>query len=124
MDSEAVMSKEVPKWVVEEVQNAKFESEDIFKGSGYFLDIFPKEKRADIQLYEKLKEGRYIITVDILDKIKIEELQKGEVYMFEVQRYKANLSDKVKEYLNEQYEMKMDDIYKYDLVSVELFCET
>lgn len=117
------MSKELPKWVAEEIQNAKFESADTFKGTGYFLDLNPKENNADIQLYDQLPEGRYIVTADLPDSVKIDALKRGDIYLFEIKIFKAGLSDKVKQYLAEHYQINMDTIYKYEMASAEEFKE-
>ena len=112
------MSDKLPNWVAEEISNAKWEPIDNFKGSGYFLDMNLKEKNVDIQFYEPLPEGRYIINADVLDTLKIDKFSKGEVYLFDVKIYKYIISDKIKQFLAEHYQMKMDVVYKYELVSV------
>jgi hypothetical protein len=114
------MPEKLPKWVAEEITNAKWESLDSFKATGYFLDINPKNKTADVQLYDPSPEGRYILNVDVLNNIVIDELKRGEVYSFEIKTYKSVLSDKVKKFLTEEYQVAMDDIFKYEMITADL----
>ncbi len=117
------MSKGLPKWIAEEVQNAQWEIANTFKGTGYFLELNPRENNADIQFYDPLPGSRYIVTADIPGSIKVDTLKKGEIYSFEIKIFKAVLSDKAKNFLNEQYQINMDAIYRYELMSAELFAE-
>ena len=118
------MSKGLPKWVAEEVQNASWETADTYKGTGYFLDINPKEKSVDIQFYDTLPEGRHIVTADIPGNIEADSLIKGEIYLLEIKRFKFELSGKVKQLLEEQYQINMEVIYRYELTSVEKTTDT
>jgi len=113
------MPESLPNWVAEEVSGSKFEADENFKGTGYFLDLNEKENIGDIQFYERLPEGRFIVSVDIPKSIKITDLKKGELYLFEIKIFKSVLSDKVKQFLEEQYQVKVETIYKYELVSSE-----
>ena len=117
------MPNKLPSWVAEEISNSKWKPAGTFKGSGYFLEINSKEKNADIQLYETLPEGRHIITADIPETVKTDGFEKGEVYLFNLQIYKSEISDKVKHFLEEQYKMNMEIIHKYELISLEEFSE-
>ena len=113
------MPESLPNWVAEEVSVSKFEADENFKGTGYFLDLNEKEHIGDIQFYERLPEGRYIVSVDIPKSIKIGDLKKGELYLYEIKIFKSVLSDKVRKFLEEHYQVKVDTIYKYELISSE-----
>ncbi len=113
------MPENLPSWVAEEVSKAKWEAVDNFSGTGYFLDLNVKEKTADIQFYDPLPDGRHIITVDVSSNVGKGELKVGELYLFQVKIYKASLSDKVKQFLTEHYQINMDAIYRYEMMSVE-----
>lgn len=117
------MSKSLPNWVAEEISNSKWEVIDTFSGSGYFLDLNSKERNVDIQFYESLPGDRYIITADIPENFNMNEFIKGDVYLFSVKIFKSVLSDKVKDFLTEQYQTNMDTINKYELVSAELISD-
>ena len=114
------MPEKLPKWVAEEITNAKWEALDSFKASGYFLDVNSKDKTADVQLYDPSPEGRYILNVDVPSSITIDALKRGEVYSFEVKTFKSVLSDKVKKFLAEEYQVTMEDIFRYEIVTAEL----
>jgi hypothetical protein len=113
------MPDNLPTWVAEEISNTKWEPADSFKGTGYFLDTNPKEKTADIQLYEPSPEGRYVLNIDVPDSIPVNELKKGEVYQVEIKTYRSMLSDKVKQFLEENYQVKMETVFRYELISAE-----
>ncbi|MFC1755504.1 hypothetical protein ACFL96_19290 [Thermoproteota archaeon] len=117
------MPKTLPNWVAEEISDSKWEVVDTFNGSGYFLDLNLKEKNADIQFYETLPGGRYIINADVPNTLKMDEYKKGDVYVFSIKIFKSVLSDKVKEFLAEQYQTNMEDINKYELISAEAISE-
>lgn len=117
------MPKTLPNWVAEEISDSKWEVVDTFNGSGYFLDLNPKEKNTDIQFYEALPGGRYIITADVPDTLKMDEFIKGDIYVFSIKIFKSVLSDKVKEFLTNEYQTKLEDINKYELISAEAICE-
>jgi hypothetical protein len=112
-------AESLPKWVAEEIRDAKFESEEEWSGSGYILDIDKDKKTVDVQFYEKLPEGRYIATLDLPGDIDPEKLELAIVYMFKFKASKATLAPKVVTFLKEKYNMQMDNIYKFQLVSVE-----
>lgn len=114
------MSKEsLPKWVADEIKNAKFENEEEWSGSGYILDINQKESKVDIQFYEKLPEGRYIATLDLPPKFDVDSLQLATIYMFKFKASKATLDSKVVSFLKEKFSLDMDSIYKFELISAE-----
>lgn len=113
------MPERLPRWVAEEVSNVKWEAADTFTGTGYFLDLNSKEKNVDIQLYEPSPEGRYIVTADVPDSIKMDELKKREVYLFNIKTYRSGLSDKVKQFLAERYQVRMGSIFRYEMISAE-----
>jgi hypothetical protein len=112
-------SEAIPKWVAEEIQHAEFRQSEEWTGSGYILDINKKDRRIDVQFYEKLPEGRYIATLDLPKSVDSDALELGIVYMFKFKAFKAELSKKVVSFLKEKYQMDMESIYKFELVSLE-----
>ena len=55
------MVKEIPKWVQDEIKNAKFGQPESLTRTGYILEIYDKDMRVDVQLYEVIEDGRKII---------------------------------------------------------------
>ena len=117
------MSVELPKWADDEIKSIKdssFKPLPKWEGTGYFLDIFDKERRADIQLYEKVPPGQHIITADIPNEIKMDDLLKGFVYAYKVKILKASLSNKLSKYLKESLNMHKEGVYLYEIESLEM----
>lgn len=113
------MSEGLPKWVAEEIKNAKFGKPEEWEGSGYILESNKDQHKIDVQFYEKLPEGRYIATLELPDKTNPESFELGLVYLFRFNAFKAALSDKVTKFLKEKFDLTMDSIYKFELVSAE-----
>jgi len=111
---------EVPEWVSDEIQNAKFNKPKELKNSGYILELYNEDNKIDVQLYNSVEDGRHIITLDLPKNIKIKELEKGVVCEFIFDQHKAPLSKKVSEYLEKEKEIEMDAIYQFELKSLEL----
>jgi len=73
---------EIPEWVTDEIQNAKFKKPEEIKKSGYILEFYYEDNKIDVQLYDAVEDGRHIVTMDVSKDIKIDDLLKGEVYEF------------------------------------------
>lgn len=114
------MAKELPKWAQDEIKNAKFGKAEPLSRTGYILEIYDKDMKIDVQLYQEVEDGRRIITLDLPKKIKPAELLKGEVYEFEFNSSKAPLSKKLVELLKKEMEIDMDAIYQFDLTNLQL----
>ena len=114
---------DIPNWVTDEIQNAKFKKPKELKISGYVLEIYQEDNKIDAQLYEALEDGRQIVTMDVSKKVKIKELEKGLVYEFTFDQHKAPLSKKVSEFLEKEKEIEMNAIYQFDLKSIKLIDE-
>ena len=115
---------EIPDWVTDEIQNAKFEKPKKLKISGYVLEMYQDDNKIDTQLYEPVEDGRQIVTMDLSEKIKIAELEKGLVYEFNFEQHKAPLSKKVSEFLEKEKEIEMNAIYDFKLKSIKLIDES
>jgi len=111
---------DIPDWVSDEIQNAKFKKPEEIKKSGYILEFYYDDNKIDVQLYDAVEDGRHIVTMDVAKKIKIDDLLKGEVYEFVFDQHKAPLSKKVSEFLEKEKEIEMKAIYQFDLKSLEL----
>ena len=111
---------EIPDWVTDEIQNAKFKKPEEMKRSGYILEIYDADNKMDAQLYDPVEDGRHIVTLDLPKKIKTSDLEKGVVYEFTFDQHKAPLSKKVTEFLQKEKEIEMAAIYQFDLKSLEL----
>ena len=111
---------EIPEWVTDEIQNAKFKKPKELKKSGYILEFYYEDNKIDVQLYDAVDDGRHIITMDVPKDIKMDDLLKGEVYEFVFDQHKAPLSKKVSEYLEKEKEIEMKAIYQFELKSLEL----
>jgi len=111
---------EIPEWVTDEIQNAKFKKPEEIKSSGYILEFYYEDNKVDIQLYDAVEDGRHIVTMDVAKDIKIDDLLKGEVYEFVFDQHKAPLSKKVSEFLEKEKEIEMKAIYQFELKSLEL----
>ena len=112
---------DIPDWVTDEIQNAKFKKPQEIKKSGYILEFYYEDNKIDAQLYDAVEDGRHIVTMDVVGKdIKIDDLLKGEVYEFVFDQHKAPLSKKVSEFLEKEKEIEMKAIYQFDLKSLEL----
>jgi len=111
---------DIPDWVTDEIQNAKFKKPVEMKQSGYILEFYYEDNKLDVQLYEGVEDGRHIITMDVPKTIKMDGLLKGEVYEFIFDQHKAPLSKKVAEFLEKEKEIDMKAIYQFDLKSLEL----
>jgi len=111
---------EIPEWVTDEIQNAKFKKPEELKKQGYILEFYYEDNKIDVQLYDGVEDGRHIVTMDVPKTIKIDDLLKGEVYEFVFDQHKAPLSKKVSEFLEKEKEIDMKAIYQFDLKSLEL----
>ena len=111
---------DIPDWVSDEIQNAKFLKPEQLKRTGYILEIYEADNKIDAQLYDPVEDGRHIVTMDLPKKVKPTELEKGVVYEFTFDQHKAPLSKKVTEYLQKEKEIDMAAIYQFDLKSLEL----
>ena len=111
---------EIPEWVSDEIQNAKFKKPEELKRTGYILEIYEPDNKIDAQLYDPVEDGRHIVTMDLPKKIKPSDLERGVVYEFTFNQHKAPLSKKVTEYLQKEKEIEMAAIYQFDLKSLEL----
>ena len=109
---------EIPDWVTDEIQNAKFEKPEELKKTGYILEFYDADNKIDVQLYDPVEDGRHIVTMDLPKKTKIKDLEKGTVYEFSFDQHKAPISKKVSEYLEK--EIEMNAIYQFELKSLEL----
>jgi len=112
--------EDIPDWVSDEIQNAKFEKPEELKRAGYILEIYDSDNKIDAQLYDPVEDGRHIVTLDLPKKIKTTDLEKGVVYEFIFDQHKAPLSKKVTEYLQKEKEIDMNAIYRFDLKEMEL----
>ena len=106
---------DIPVWVTNEIQNAKFEKPEELKRTGYILEIYDSDNKIDVQLYDPVEDGRHIVTLDLSKKIKISDLEKGVVYEFTFDQHKAPLSKKTVEYLQKEKEIDMNAIYLFEL---------
>ena len=115
----AKKKNDIPDWVSNEIQNAKFNKPSVLKRTGYVLEIYAQDNKTDVQLYDPVEDGRYIVTMDLPKKINVSELQRGIVYEFAFKQYKAPLDKKVSEYLKKEKELDMTAIYQFELKSME-----
>ena len=111
---------DIPGWVTNEIQNAKFEKPEELKRTGYILEIYDIDKKIDVQLYDPVEDGRHIVTLDLSKKIKFSDLEKGVVCEFIFDQHKAPLSKKTVEYLQKEKEIDMNAIYQFELKEMEL----
>ena len=111
---------DIPDWVSDEIQNAKFEKPEEQKRAGYILEIYDSDNKIDAQVYDPVEDGRHIVTFDLSKKIKTSDLEKGVVYEFIFDQHKAPLSKKVAEYLQKEKEIDMNAIYQFELKKMEL----
>lgn len=117
------MSTELPKWAEDEINSitsSSFKQMDIWEGTGYFLEIDEKKHKADVQFYEKLPIGKYIISVTLSRSINVNDLMKGFVYNYKVKVLKAALSEKLTQYLKKNLKIEMDGVYQFELESLQL----
>ena len=112
--------EDIPKCVTDEIQNAKFEKPKELTSSGYILEVYDKDGKADAQLYDAVEDGRHIVTLDLPKNIKPTELQRGVVYEFTFESLKAPLSKKTVEFLKKEKEIEMEAIYQFNLKKLEL----
>ena len=111
---------DIPKWVADEIKNAKFGKPKNLTKTGYILEIYDADNKIDAQLYEPVDDGRHIVTLDLPNNIKLGDLQKGVVYEFVFNSLKAPLDKKVVEYLKTEKEFDMDAIYQFVLQKIKL----
>ena len=111
---------DIPDWVTDEIQNAKFKKPEELKKSGYILEFYDADNKIDVQLYDPIDDGRHIVTMDLPKKTKTKDLEKGSVYEFIFDQHKAPISKKVSEYLDKEKEIEMNAIYQFELKSLEL----
>lgn len=113
----------LPKWVEDEINSIteeSFKMIDRWSGTGYFLDIDQLKRRVDIQFYEKLPIGRYIVTAEVPDNLSIDKFMKGYVYTYTIKILKAEISERLRKYLKENLNIDLECLYRVVLESVEL----
>jgi hypothetical protein len=111
----------LPEWAENEIKFANFQEYDVINRTGYFLDINEQKKKADIQLYESLPDGRTIIEeIEISDKSNINDFMKGFVYEYNIKISKAGLSEQLVELLKSKYQLDINEIYKFELENAQM----
>jgi hypothetical protein len=111
----------LPKWAEDEIKSAKFDKPEVTTRTGYILEIYDKDLRLDIQVYEPMPDARVIIEgISIPNSVKINDLMKGFVYEFKISVYTASLSDKVVELLKTKFGLDMKAIYNFEIKELML----
>ncbi|MFL6357895.1 MAG: hypothetical protein ACJ72V_00955 [Nitrososphaeraceae archaeon] len=119
--SRSTSDEALPAWAEDEIRSVPLEEQDTIMRTGYILDIYDKDFKIDIQLYESLPDGRTIIeTLDVPKSIDISSFMKGFVYEFKIRVYTGQLSGRVVELLKTKYGLEMDRIYKFELQELQL----
>jgi len=116
----AKKKEDIPSWVSDEIQNAKFEKPKSETKTGYLLEIYDKDGKVDAQLYDAVEDGRHIITLDLPKTVKPDELERGVVYEFTFETLKAPLSKKVTDFLKKEKEIEMQAIYQFNLKKLDV----
>jgi hypothetical protein len=111
--------EDIPKWVTDEIQNAKFGKPKEETKTGYILEVYDKDGKADAQLYEAVEDGRHIVTLELPKNIKSADLERGVVYEFTLESLKASLSKKAVDFLKKEKEIEMEAIYQFNLIKLE-----
>jgi hypothetical protein len=118
---ESAQEEGLPKWAEDEIKAAKFGQPEVISRTGYILEIYEKEGRLDIQVYEPMPDGRIIVEGITMPKsTKVNDLMKGFVYEFKINFYSAPLGDKVVELLKTKFGLDMKAIYNFDLQELAL----
>jgi hypothetical protein len=111
----------LPKWAEDEIKSVKFEDPQTVSRTGYILDIYEKDYKVDIQVYEPLPDGRTIVEgLDVPTAMKISEFMKGFVYEFKINMYKGKLSSKLADLLKSKYAIDMDSIYRFEMENLQI----
>jgi hypothetical protein len=111
----------LPIWAEDEIRSVQFKQPEVLTRTGYILDIYEKDFKTDIQLYESLPDGRTIIeNLDVPRSMNIGTFMKGFVYEFKIKMFKGPLSMKLIEFLKAKYELEMDAIYKFELQELQM----
>jgi hypothetical protein len=119
--SRSTSDEVLPAWAEDEIRSVPLEEQETITRTGYILDIYDKDFKIDIQLYESLPDGRTIIeNLDVPNSIDISSFMKGFVYEFKIRVYTGQLSGRVVELLKTKYGLDMDRIYKFELQELQL----
>ena len=111
----------LPKWAEDEIKSVNFEDPQTVSRTGYILDIYEKDFKVDIQVYEPLPDGRTIVEgLDVPTNMKISEFMKGFVYEFKIKMYKGKLSSQLAELLKSKYALEMDSIYRFEMEDLQM----
>ena len=111
----------LPKWAEDEIKSAQFGKPEVVSRTGYILEIYEKDYRLDIQVYEPMPDGRVIIEgISMPKTVKVNDLMKGFVYEFKVNVYTAPLGDKLVELLKTKFSLDMKAIYNFELQELTL----
>ena len=119
--SKSSSDETLPAWAEEEIRSVPLQEQEAITRTGYILDIYDKDFKIVIQLYESLPDGRTIIeNLDVPKSIDISSFMKGFVYEFKIKVYAGQLSTKVIELLKTKFGLEMDRIYKFELEHLQL----
>lgn len=111
----------LPKWAEDEIKSVNFEDPQTVSRTGYILDIYEKDFKVDIQVYEPLPDGRTIVEgLDVPTNMKISEFMKGFVYEFKIKMYKGKLSSQLADLLKSKYVLEMDSIYRFEMEDLQM----
>jgi hypothetical protein len=111
----------LPKWAEDEIKSVNFGDPQTVSRTGYILDIYEKDFKVDIQVYEPLPDGRTIVEgLDVPTAMKISEFMKGFVYEFKIKMYKGKLSSQLADLLKSKYALEMDSIYRFEMEDLQM----
>jgi len=111
----------LPKWADDEIKSVQFEKPDVLTKTGYILDIYEKDFKIDIQVYEALPDGRTIVEgLDVPKVIKMTDFMKGFVYEFKIKIYRGPLSLKLVEFLKSKFGVHMYAIYRFEMQELQI----
>jgi len=111
----------LPKWAEDEIKSVNFGDPQTISRTGYILDIYEKDFKVDIQVYEPLPDGRTIVEgLDVPTTMKISEFMKGFVYEFKIKMYKGKLSSQLADLLKSKYALEMDSLYRFEMEDLQM----
>ncbi|MGH9996111.1 MAG: hypothetical protein ACRD4J_12880 [Nitrososphaeraceae archaeon] len=111
----------LPKWAEDEIKSVNFGDPQTVSRTGYILDIYEKDFKVDIQVYEPLPDGRTIVEgLDVPTTMKISEFMKGFVYEFKIKMYQGKLSSQLADLLKSKYALEMDSLYRFEMEDLQM----